>query len=150
MWCCVHVMLRIWCLHALPRYLSTDLPDPMCHLAVVIRLMAALRRFDTGATSGTLSSARDVYKWLLHAHVPLDFEISTMFWDSVKRYLFLPILCAYGLLPLVTAAWSVQSCNSYVQVQQILLSVSLVVPNLCTAFVFQVWGAAVVHIGRLP
>ena len=32
-------------------------------------------------------TAGHVYQWLLSANVPLEFEISNMFWDSVKRYL---------------------------------------------------------------
>jgi hypothetical protein len=95
-------------------------------------------RFDNGSTTGSLASARDVYNWLLYANVPLDFEISTLFWDSVKKYLFIPFCLAYAVLPMATTGWSVRGCSATVQAQQTLLSVSLAVPNLCTAFVFQV------------
>ena len=44
------------------------------------------------------TDAGQVYQWLLSANVPLEFEISNMFWDSVKRYLCDPCL----LLSLVT------------------------------------------------
>lgn len=53
---------------------SSDAPDGAC-------------RFDEGSDVVEPMSANQVYQWLLSANVPLVFEISNMFWDSVKRYL---------------------------------------------------------------
>ena len=82
-------------------------------------------------------TAGQVYQWLLSANVPLEFEISNMFWDSVKRYLFTPCCLAYGALPLVMAVVASHTCSCSMVVHQLLLAALLVVPNTAAAFIFQ-------------
>ena len=89
-----------------------------------------------------------MYQWLLSANVPLEFEISNMFWDSVKRFLFTPCCLFYGAMPIGIAVWASRMCSANMLVHQLLLAALLVIPNTATAFIFQSYMISVAAVVR--
>ena len=105
-------------------------------------------RFDNGSEHAEPVTAGQVYRWLLRAKVPLEFEMGNVFWDGVKRFLFTPCCLFYGVLPVVAAGWAASSCSAAPMLHQLLLSALLIIPNIATAFVFQSFMISVAAIVR--